>query len=67
LAVLSPPHGESPIRTLIYCALEWLATAILSAFLILFLGLFKASTINQAPVVLGGYAFALARKLGGEW
>ena len=52
---------------LIYCALEWLAMAILSALLMRFVGLFASSTINQALVVLGGYAFVLAGKLGGEW
>jgi hypothetical protein len=31
------------------------------------IGLFMASTINQALVVLGGYAFVMAGKLGGEW
>jgi hypothetical protein len=30
-------------------------------------GLFAARTMNQALVVLGGYAFVLAGKLGGEW
>ena len=41
--------------------------AILSLALMRFVGLFTASTINQALVVLGGYAFVLAGKLGGEW
>jgi hypothetical protein len=31
-----------------------------------FVGLFTASTINQALVVLGRHAFVLAGKLGGE-
>jgi hypothetical protein len=59
--------NSSPLRTLIYCALEWLAMAILSLALMLFIGVFTASTINQALVVLGGYAFVLAGKLGEEW
>jgi hypothetical protein len=41
--------------------------AILSLALMLFIGLFAASTINQALVVLGLYAFVLAEKRGGEW
>lgn len=41
--------------------------AILSLALMLFIGLFTASAINQTLVVLGGYAFVLAGKLGGEW
>jgi hypothetical protein len=60
-------YGTSPLRTLAYCALEWLAMAILSLALMLFIGLFTGSAINQALVVLGGYAFVLAGKLGGEW
>jgi hypothetical protein len=59
------PYGSSPIRTLIYCSLEWLAMAILSGFLMFGVRLFTASTINQALVALGGYAFVLAGKLGG--
>jgi hypothetical protein len=61
------PYGSSPLRTLAYCALEWVAMAILSALLMRFVDLFTASTINQGLVVLGGYAFVLAGKLGGEW
>jgi hypothetical protein len=61
------PCGSSPLRTLIYCVMEWLAMAILSLALMLFIGLFTASAINQALVALGGYAFVLAGKLGGEW
>jgi hypothetical protein len=59
------PYGTSPLRTLIYCGLEWTAMAILSLTLMRFVGLFMASTINQALVVLGFYAFMLAGKLGG--
>jgi hypothetical protein len=59
--------NTSSLRTLIYCALEWLAMTVLSLALMLFIGLFTTSTINQALVVLGGYAFVLAGKLGGEW
>jgi hypothetical protein len=61
------PYGSSPLRTLIYCSLEWLFMAILSGFLMLGVGLFTASTINQALVLLGAYAFVLAGRLGGEW
>jgi hypothetical protein len=61
------PYGTSPLRTLIYCALEWAAMAILSGFLMLGVGLFTDNIVNQALVVLGGYAFVLAGKLGGEW
>jgi hypothetical protein len=50
-----------------FCALEWLAMTIFSAMLMLSVGLLTASTINQALVVLGGYAFVLAGKVGGEW
>jgi hypothetical protein len=60
------PRGSSPLRTLIYCALEWLLLAILSGFLMHGVGLFTTSTISQALVVLGLYAFVLAGKLGGE-
>lgn len=41
--------------------------AILSLALMRFVGLFTASPINQALVVLGGCAFVLAGKPGGEW
>ncbi len=41
--------------------------ALMSLILMRFVGLFTASTINQALVVLGGYAFVLAGKLGWEW
>jgi hypothetical protein len=60
-------YGSSPLRTLIYCAMEWLAMAILSGFLMLSVGLLTDSNLNQALVVFGGYAFVLAGKLGGEW
>jgi hypothetical protein len=61
------PYGTSPLGTLIYCALEWLAMIILSGFLLLGIGLFTDSILNQALVLLSGYAFVLAGKLGGEW
>ncbi len=41
--------------------------AFLSLILMLSVGLFTTSTTNQSLVVLGGYAFALAGKLGEEW
>jgi hypothetical protein len=50
------PMNTSPLRTLIYCALEWLAMAILSGFLMLGVSLFTTSTINQALAVLGADA-----------
>jgi hypothetical protein len=61
------PYGSSPLRALIYGGLELLLLAILSGFLMLGVGLFTASTINQVLVVLGAYAFVLAGKFGGEW
>ena len=61
------PYGTSPLRPVIYCALEWLAMAVLSLILMRFVGLFTASTISQALVVFGGYMFVLAGRLGGEW
>ena len=57
----------SPLRTLIYCALEWIAMAIFSVILMLAIGLFTDNVVNQALVVLSLYAFVLAGKLGGEW
>jgi hypothetical protein len=60
-------YGSSPLRTLIYCVMEWLFMAVLSGFLMLSVGLFTDNVVNQTLVVLGGYAFVLAGKLGGEW
>jgi hypothetical protein len=57
------PYGTSPLRTLIYVVMEWLFMAIMSAFLMFGVSLFTASTINQALVVLGAYAFVPA----GSW
>jgi hypothetical protein len=57
------PYGSSPLRSLIYGGLEWLAMAILSGFLMFGASLFTASTINQALVVLGASAFVPA----GSW
>jgi hypothetical protein len=56
------PTNCWPLRTLVYCALKWLTLAILSLALLRFIGLFTASTINQALVEFRGYAFVMAGK-----
>lgn len=49
-------YGSSPLRILIYCFFEWAAMAVLSGFLMLGVGLFTGSLVNQALILLSGYA-----------
>jgi hypothetical protein len=51
--------GISPLRTLVFCALEWAFMAVISAGLLLVAGLFSEGLMTQALIVLGIYGLLL--------